>query len=161
MLPSFMLYGTLNNYILKSCCKNDITDKEISLPMLTNKEIPGSQRFYLLTREFMEKAMATHSSTLAWQIPQMEEPGGLQSMGLRRVGHDWATSLSLSLSCIGEGNGNPIQCSCLGNPRDGGAWWAAFSGVTESWTRLKRLSSSSSREFTSTHVNIFLYLWIL
>ena len=49
-----------------------------------------------------------------------------------------------SLSCIGEGNGNPLQGSCLENPRDGGAWWAAVYGVTESQTRLKRLSSSSS-----------------
>ena len=49
-----------------------------------------------------------------------------------------------SLSCIGEGNGNPLQCSCLENPRDGGAWWAAVSEVAQSWTRLKRLSSSSS-----------------
>ena len=50
-----------------------------------------------------------------------------------------------SLSCIGEGNGNPLQCSYLENPRDGGAWWAAVYGVAQSWTRLKRLSSSSSR----------------
>ena len=50
-----------------------------------------------------------------------------------------------SLSCIGEGNGNPLQCSCLENPRDGGACWAAVYGVTQSRTRLKRLSSSSSR----------------
>ena len=49
-----------------------------------------------------------------------------------------------SLSCIGEGNGKPLQCSCLENPRDGGAWWAAVYGVAQSWTRLKRLSSSSS-----------------
>ena len=49
-----------------------------------------------------------------------------------------------SLSCIGEGNGNPLQCSCLENPRDGGAWWAAVYGVAQSQTRLKRLSSSSS-----------------
>ena len=47
-----------------------------------------------------------------------------------------------SLSCIGEGNGNPLQCSGLENPRDGGAWWAAVYGVTQSWTRLKRLSNS-------------------
>ena len=47
-------------------------------------------------------------------------------------------------SCIGEGNGNPLHCSCLENPRDGGAWWAAVCGVTRSWTWLKRLSSSSS-----------------
>ena len=49
----------------------------------------------------------------------------------------------VSLSCIGEGNGNPLQCSCLENPRDGGAWWVAVYGVAHSRTRLKRLSSSS------------------
>ena len=50
-----------------------------------------------------------------------------------------------SLSCTGEGNDNPLQCSCLENPRDGRAWWAAVYGVAQSWTRLKRVSSSSSR----------------
>ena len=49
-----------------------------------------------------------------------------------------------SLSCIGEGNGNPLQCSCLENPRDGGAWWAALYGVAQSRTWLKQLSSSRS-----------------
>ena len=57
-----------------------------------------------------------------------------------------------SLSCIGEGNGNPLQCSCLENPRDGGAWWAAISGAAQSRTRLKRLSSSSS---SSRHYKCF------
>ena len=66
--------------------------------------------------------MATHSSTLAWKIPWTEEPGRLQSMGSQRVGHNWATSVSFSLSCIGEGNGNPLQCSCPKNPRDGMGW---------------------------------------
>ena len=56
-----------------------------------------------------------------------------------------------SLSCIGEGNGNPLQCSCLENPRDGGAWWATVYGVAQSWTRLKQLSSSSS---SSVYVSI-------
>ena len=51
----------------------------------------------------------------------------------------------------GEGNGNPLQCSCLENPRDGGAWWAAVYGVAESWTWLKRLSSSSSAKGSTTH----------
>ena len=186
----------------------------------------------------LEKPMATHSSTLAWKIPWKEEPGRLQSMESQRVGHDWATSLSLftfmhwrrkwqptpeflsgesqgrwslvgrthlkrlssssmlilglprwdasvvknlhamqemqetlvpclslktpwrrkwqpmslrvghdwaaslSLSCIGEGNGNPLQCSCLENPREEGAWWAAVYGVAQSQTWLKRFSSS-------------------
>ena len=89
---------------------------------------------------YMEKAMAPHSSTLAWRIPWTEEPGRLQSMGSQRVRHDWATSLSHTE----EGNGNPLQCSCLENPRDEGAWWAAVHGVTQSRTRLKQLSSSSS-----------------
>ena len=88
----------------------------------------------------LEKAMAPHSSTLAWKIPWMEEPGRLQCMGSLRIGHNWATSLSLS--CIGKGNGNPLQCSCLENPRDGGAWWAAVYGVAQSRTRLKWLSSN-------------------
>ena len=91
----------------------------------------------------LEKGMAPHSSTLAWKIPWTEEPGRLQSMRSLRVGHDWVTSLSLSLSCTGEGNGNPLQCSCLENPRDGGAWRAAVYGVTQSQTWLHRLSSSS------------------
>ena len=63
--------------------------------------------------------MAPHSSTLAWKIPWMEESGRLRSMGLLRVGHDWSISLSFSLSCIEEGNSNPLQSSCLKNPRDG------------------------------------------
>ena len=70
----------------------------------------------------------------------MEEPGRLQSMGSLRVGHDWAALLSISLSCIGEGNGNPLQCSCLEKPRDRETWWAAVYGVAQSQTRLKRLS---------------------
>ena len=94
----------------------------------------------------LEKAMAPHSSTLAWKIPWTEEPGRLQSMRLLRVRHDWATSLSR----IGEGNGNPLQCSCLENPRDRGAWCAAVNGVTQSRTGLNRLSSSSSSSSSST-----------
>ena len=91
-----------------------------------------------------EKAMATHFSTLAWKIPWMEEPGGLQSMGSLGVGRDWATSLSLFTFMHWRRNGSPLQCSCLENPRDGGAWWAAVYGVAQSQTWLKRLSSSSS-----------------
>ena len=78
--------------------------------------------------------MAPHSSTLAWKIPWTEEPGRLQSMGLLRVGHTEQLHFHFSLSCIGEGNGNPLQYSCLENPRDGGAWWAAVYGVAQSWT---------------------------
>ena len=62
-----------------------------------------------------------------------------------------------SVSYIGEGNGNPLQCSCLENPRDGGAWWAAVSGVAQSGTRLKRLSSSSSSRVTPTWLLVFIH----
>ena len=122
----------------------------------------------------LEKEMATHSSILAWRIPWTEELGRLQSMGVAKSWTQWYSTPVLlpgkshgrrslvgcspwgrkesdtlhfhfSLSCIGEGNGNPLHCSCLENPRDGGAWWAAVYGVTQSWTRLKRLSSSSSQ----------------
>ena len=135
--------------------------------------------------------MAPHSSTLAWKIPWMEEPGRLQSMGCKESdmtkrllspftfmhwrrswqptpvflpgeSHGWRNLMGyspggrtesdttkrlhfhFSVSCTGGGNGNPLQCSCLVNPRDGGAWWAAVYGVAQSRTRLKRLSSSSS-----------------
>ena len=81
--------------------------------------------------------MAPNSSTLAWKIPWMEEPGRLQSMGSRRVGQTERVHFQFSLSCIGEGNGNPLQCSRLDNARDGGAWWAAVYGIAQSQTRLK------------------------
>ena len=87
--------------------------------------------------------MAPPSSTLAWKIPWMEEPGKLQSMGSLRVRHNWATSLSLFTFMHWRRKWQPLQFSCLENPRDGGAWWAAVSGVAQSWTLLKRLSSSS------------------
>ena len=73
--------------------------------------------------------MAPHSSTLAWKIPWMEEPGGLQSMGSLRVGHDWATSLSLFTLKHWRRKCQPTQCSCLENPTDRGAWWATVHGV--------------------------------
>ena len=91
-----------------------------------------------------EKAVAPHSSTLAWKIPWTEEPGRLQSMGSLRVGMTERLHFHFSLSCIGEGNGDPLQYSCLENPRDGGAWWAAVYGIAQGQTQLKRLSSSSS-----------------
>ena len=67
----------------------------------------------------MEKAMAPHSSALAWKIPWTQEPGGLQSIGSLRVDMTERLHFHFSFSCIGEGNGNPLQCSCLENSRDG------------------------------------------
>ena len=102
-----------------------------------------------------EKAMAPHSSTLAWKIPWTEEPGKLQSMGLLRVRHVWATSLSLFTFMHWRRKWQP----CLENPRDGGAWWAAIYGVAQSQTRLKRLSSSSRSGIAGSHdSSIFSFL---
>ena len=99
--------------------------------------------------------MAPHSSTLAWKIPWMEEPGGLQSMGWLRVRHDWATSLSLS--CIGEGNGNPLQYSCPGESQGRGSlvgcrlWGRTESDTTEAtWQQQQQQGSH----------NTLLMLWL-
>ena len=121
---------------------------------------PQTEEFILLI-----KVMATHSSTLAWKIPWMEDPGRLQSMGSLRVGTTERLHYHFSLSCIGEGNSNPLQCSCLENPRDGGAWWAAVYGVAQSRTRLKWLSSSisiykvDSRRFYEVRKMAFQIIW--
>ena len=77
---------------------------------------------------------------LAWKIPWMEDPGRLQSMGSLRLDMTERLHFHFSLSCMGEGNSNPLQCSCLENPRDRGAWWAGVYGVAQSRTRLKWLS---------------------
>ena len=71
---------------------------------------------------------------------------GCSPWGLEELDTTEQLHFHFSLSCIGGGNGNPLQCSCLENLRDGGAWWAAVYGVAQSQTRLKRLSSSSSND---------------
>ena len=78
---------------------------------------------------------------------------GCSPWGCKESGTTEWLHFQFSLSCIREGNGNPLQCSCLENPRGGGAWWAAVYGVTQSRTRLKQLSSSSSRIYCE-EVNI-------
>ena len=120
------------------------------------------------THYLSEKAVATHSCTLAWKIPWTREPGGLQSTGLRRVGHDWATSLSR----IGEGNGNPLQCSCLEIPETGepgglpsmgshrvGHDWsglaAAAAGIICSFANIT-ITHSKEQRFESQHIWVFI-----
>ena len=82
-------------------------------------------------------------------VPLPEKSHGWRSLvgcspwGCEESGTTEWLPFHFSLPCIGEGNGNPLQCSCLENPRDGGAWWAAVYGVAQSRTRLKWLSSSS------------------
>ena len=80
-----------------------------------------SLSFPPLNMLYSEKAMAPHSSTLAWKVPWTEEPGRLQSMGSLRVSTTEWLHFHFSLLCIGEGNGIPLHCSCLENPRDRGA----------------------------------------
>ena len=97
-----------------------------------------------LYAEHAEKAMATHFVLLP-----AKSHGWRSLVGCSPWGHEESDTTErlyfhFSLSCIGEGNGNPLQCSCLENPRDGGAWQAAVYGVARNRTRLKRLSSSSS-----------------
>ena len=89
--------------------------------------------------------MAPHSSTFAWKIPWTEGPGRLQSMGSLESDTTERLHFHFPLLCIGEGNGNPLQCSCVENPRDVEAWWAAVYGIAQSRIRLKRLSSSSRK----------------
>ena len=109
--------------------------------------------------------MAPHSSTLAWKIPWTEDFPSRQQAAVHGVTKSW-TRLSkqlhfhFSLACIGEGNGNPLQCSCLENPKDGGAQWAAVYGVAQSRTRLKQLSSSSSSS-SSIYQIMVLYHFIV
>ena len=91
-----------------------------------------------------EKAMATHSSPLAWKIPWMEGPGGLQFMRLLRVGHDWATSLSLFTFMHWRRKWQPTPVFLPGESQGQGSLWAPVYGVAQSRTRLKWLNSSSS-----------------
>ena len=118
--------------------------------------------------------MATHSSVLAWRIPGMGEPGGLPSMGSQsRTRLKWLSSSSSSnsvsavkkiflpmqetwvqcLGSAGEGNGTPLQYSCLGNPMDRGTWWATLHGVPESHTRLTTEHMHAWCACTHTHTH--------
>ena len=87
--------------------------------------------------------MAPHSSTLVWETPWMKEPGRLHSMGSLRVGHDWATSLSLFTFTHWGRKWQPTPVFLPGESQGRGAWWAAIYGVTHSRMRLNRLSSSN------------------
>ena len=83
---------------------------------------------------------------LSWKSQGQKSLVGYSPWGLEESDRTERLHFHFSLSCIGEGNGNPLQCSCLENPRDGGAWWAAVYRVAQSQTQLKRLSSSSLQQ---------------
>ena len=107
---------------------------------------PQSRNQLLLYKFQQEKAMAPHFSTLAWKIPWTEEPGRLQSMGSLGVGHYWATSLWLFTFMNWRRKWQPTPVFLPGESMDRGAWWAAVYGVSQSQTRLKRLSSSKFQQ---------------
>ena len=97
----------------------------------------------------ISKVMAPHSSTLAWKIPWMEEPGGLQSMGSLQVGHDWATSLSLFTFMHWRRKWQPTPVFLPGESQGQGSLVGCVYGVAQSQTRLKWLSSSSIHSFVT------------
>ena len=97
--------------------------------------------------------MAPHSSTLAWKIPWMEEPGRLQSMGSQRVGHDWATSLSLFTFMHWRRKWQPTPVFLPGESQGWGSLVGCVYGVAQRWTRLKQLSSSSNLLLNTETVN--------
>ena len=99
--------------------------------------------------------MAPHSSTVAWKIPWMEEPGRLPSTGLLRIRHDWATSLPLFTFMHWGRKWQPTPMFLPEQPQGRGTWWAAVYGVAQSRTWLKRLSSSSSLTQSSNHSDPF------
>ena len=107
-----------------------------------------------------EKAMAPHSSTLAWKIPWMEEPGRLQSMGSLRVGHDWATSLSIFTFMRWRRKWQPTPVFLPGESQGRGSLVAAVHGVAQSRTRLKQLSSSNASLMCYRIITVNYYLAI-
>ena len=104
----------------------------------------GCCLFYKTLPSLSKKAMAPHSSTLPGNSHGWRSLVGCSPWGHEQSDTTERLHFHFSLSCIGEGTGNPLQCSCLENPRDGGSWWAAIHGVVQSRTWLKRFSSSSS-----------------
>ena len=112
--------------------------------------VPNHQFFS--AQPSLEKATATHSSTLAWQIPWTEEPGRLQSMGSLGVGYNWATSLSLFTFMRWRRKWQPTPVVCLENPRDGQAWWATVHRVTKSQTQLRQWQRMFKLLHNCTHL---------
>ena len=118
----------------------------VSLVAQTMKSLPAMKKTWVRAlgwEDPLDNEMSTYSSILAWRIPWTEEPGGLKFMGRYESNTPEQLHFHFSFSCIGEGNGNPLQYSCL-DPRDREVWWAAVYGIAKSRTLLKWLSSSSS-----------------
>ena len=112
---------TFTNYRGEQCVFRTMALNSLNLAELSSEDTRVSSGFVQKANFTSEKATAPHSSTLAWKIPWTEEPGGLQSMGSQESDTTEQLHFHFSLSCVGERNGNPLPCSCLENPRDGGA----------------------------------------
>ena len=106
--------------------------------------LPGGSSSSICCKAALEKAMAPTPVLLPGKSHGRRSLVHCSPWGCKESDMTERLHFHFSLSCVGEGNGDPLQCSCLENPRDGGAWWAAVYGVTQSQTQLKRLSSSSS-----------------
>ena len=123
-------------------CSHKIKTSLSGRKAMTNLDsILKSRDITLLTKVHLVKAMVFPVVIYGWRSLVGCSPWGREESDTTEQLH-----FHFLLSCIGEGSGNPLQCSCLENPRDGRAWWAVVYGVAQSWTRLKWLSSSSSNK---------------
>ena len=137
--------------ILREMSGRANNERELACPRRAGKDLGGSgwppETFWLVLVSSLLRGcgFTPELGNLKGIICRSELfPGGSEVKASACYAEDLA-SIPGSGRSPGEGNGNPLQCSCLENPRDGGAWWAAVCGIAQSWTRLKRLSSSSSR----------------
>ena len=124
----------------------DLPDPGIEPESLMSTALAG--RFFTTSTTWRRRQWQPTPVLLPGKSHGRRSPVGCSPWGPEELETTERLHFHFSLSCIGEGNGNPLQCSCLENPRDGGAWWAAIYGVAQSQTRLKRLSSSSSSSTT-------------
>ena len=115
------------------------------MSILTSLDLP-SHHVKLQRRRWYSTPLLLPGKSHGWRSLVGCSPWGREESDTTQQLH-----FHFSLSCIGEGNGNPLRCSCLENPKDGGAWWAAVYGVAQSRTRLKRLSSSSSSSSSTSN----------
>ena len=115
------------------------------MSILTSLDLP-SHHVKLQRRRWHSTPLLLPGKSHGWRSLVGCSPWGREESDTTQQLH-----FHFSLSCIGEGNGNPLRCSCLENPKDGGAWWAAVYGVAQSRTRLKRLSSSSSSSSSTSN----------